>query len=164
MTGGATIDATGCYRYSLWREWDANGPRVAFVLLNPSTADAQRDDPTVRRCIGLARVWGCGSLEVVNLFAYRATNPRVLREVADPVGPENDRYLLAAAHRAQKIVPAWGARGGLHGRDRVVLALLGGGGELVCLGTTRCGRPRHPLYVSSATVPIPYRSGRWRDR
>ena len=164
MTRGATIDATGCYRYSLWREWDANEPRVAFVLLNPSTADAQRDDPTVCRCIGLAQAWGCGSLEVVNLFAYRATNPRVLREVADPVGPENDRYLLAAAHRAQKIVLAWGARGDLHGRDRVILGLLAGGGELDCLGTTRCGRPRHPLYVSSTAVPIPYRSGRWRDR
>lgn len=156
MTRGATIDPAGRYRYSLWREWDANGSRVAFVLLNPSTADANRDDPTVRRCIGLARAWGCGSLEVVNLFACRATNPGVLREVADPVGPENDRYLLEAARRAQRIVLAWGARGNLHGRDRAILRLLGGGGELDCLGTTRGGQPRHPLYVSSAAVPIPY--------
>lgn len=158
MKKGATIDATGRYRYSLWREWGANGSRVAFVLLNPSTADAKRDDPTVRRCIGLARAWGCGSLEIVNLFACRATNPRALREVADPVGPENDRYLLEAARRAQSIVLAWGARGGLHGRDEVVLRLLSGTGEFDCLGTTRGGQPRHPLYVGSTTVPITYQA------
>jgi len=157
MKRAATIDPTGRYRYSLWREWDASGPRVAFVLLNPSTADADRDDPTVRRCIGLARAWGCGSLEVVNLFACRATNPGVLREVADAVGPENERYLREAARRAQRIVLAWGARGGLHGRDRVILRLLGTGDPLDCLGTTRDGQPRHPLYVSNTTVPIPYR-------
>ena len=96
MKQGAAIDPTGLYRYSLWREWDANAPRVAFVMLNPSRADANTDDPTLRRCLGFARSWGCGSIEVVNLFAYRASRPDILRVVLDPVGPENDRYLQEA--------------------------------------------------------------------
>ncbi len=93
MTKGAAFDSTGTYRYALWREWDASAPRLGFVLLNPSTADAENDDPTLRRCMGFARAWGYGSLQIVNLFAYRATVPDALRWVADAVGPENDRHI-----------------------------------------------------------------------
>lgn len=154
---GATIDPTGRYRYTLWREWDLNAPRIAFVMLNPSTADAATDDPTIRRCIGFARSWGYGSVEVVNLFAYRTTDPEVLRRVADPTGPENDRYLLKARRRAGEMVAAWGNRGAFRDRDRVVIRLLfDRGGVIYCLGRTRAGQPRHPLYVKGDAVPIPF--------
>ena len=101
---GAEFDPTGAYRYSLWREWDARAPAVAFVMLNPSTADAARDDPTIRRCASFARSWGYGSLEVVNLFAYRASEPKRLRQTPDPIGPANDDYLVDAADRVQTVV------------------------------------------------------------
>ncbi len=96
---GADFDGTGAYRYSLWREWDSRRPIVAFVMLNPSTADAAKDDPTIRRCASFARSWGYGSLEVVNLFAYRASEPKRLRQTPDPIGPANDDYLVDAADR-----------------------------------------------------------------
>ncbi len=152
----ATLDPSGRYRYSLERQWDASAPRLACILLNPSTADATRDDPTLRRCLGFARSWGYGALEVVNLFAYRATHPRQLRQVPDPIGPENDRYLLAARGRAQTLWVAWGNAGSLYNRDRAVLCLLSQPGECFCLGLTRCGQPRHPLYVRGDAGLTPF--------
>lgn len=148
MRGGARFDATGTYRYYLWREWDAAAPTVTFVLLNPSTADAEHDDPTLRRCVGFARRWGCGRLELLNLFALRATSPAELRRAADPVGPENDTILRAARG---VIVVGWGNHGALHGRDREVLGLLG---EVLVLGFTKQGQPRHPLYVRGDWSPL----------
>ncbi|MSS71760.1 MAG: DUF1643 domain-containing protein [Candidatus Latescibacteria bacterium] len=153
----ATIDPTGRYRYALYRAWDPGAPRIAFVMLNPSTADAAQDDPTIRRCIGFARSWGYGALEVVNLFAYRATDPEVLRRVPDPVGPENDRYILRARRRARETLVAWGNRGVLLGRYEAVLHLLLRGREAVhCLGWTQAGHPRHPLYLKTEATPIPF--------
>src|SRR3989449_11540410 len=108
MRTDACFSRCGTYRYALWRRWAA-GPQVLFVMLNPSTADAQRDDPTIRRCIGFARRWGCGGIEVVNLFALRATDPRRLRYTRDPVGPENVAHLARAAGRASLVGAAWGA-------------------------------------------------------
>lgn len=154
MRRGAVFDPSDEYRYSLWRTWDSALPRVAFVMLNPSTADHRIDDPTIRRCMGFARQWGYGSLSVVNLFAYRTPSPAALARAADPVGPDNDRYLRAACRRARDIVLAWGTHGSLHGRDRAVLDLLGRGRKpLLCLGTTRDGHPRHPLYLPRDTRP-----------
>ena len=144
---GASFDITGKYRYSLWREWRPGGKRVAFILPNPNRADAVRDDPTIRRCVGFARSWGCGSVEVVNLFAFRTGDPRRLRGTHEPVGPANDRYLLKACRRAWKIVAGWGNHGGLGDRDRQVLRLLGDRIGLYCLGITRQRQPRHPLYT-----------------
>lgn len=149
---GAVIDGSGCYRYSLWREWDVNAPRVVFVLLNPSTADGTHDDPTIRRCIHFARSWRYGSLEVVNLFAYRATDPTVLRSVADPVGPENDRFVVAAHHRARTTVAAWGNHGTLLNRDQSMLRLLSEDRRVYCLGLTKAGQPRHVLYVRGSML------------
>lgn len=147
-TSGAIFD--GPYRYHLWRRWDA-AASLLFVMLNPSTADAARDDPTIRRCVGFARAWGFGAVEVVNLFAWRATDPRELRRARDPVGPDNDRAILAAAARNQAIIAAWGNHGALGERDRQVAALLAPFGAR-CLGArTSGGAPRHPLYVR-ATV------------
>jgi hypothetical protein len=155
METGATI--LGPYRYTLWRVWNTALPRVAFILLNPSTADAKLDDPTVRRCVGFARAWGFGSLELVNLFAYRATHPRELKTAPDPVGPANDDTILQAVSSAQLIVVGWGTHGGLYGRDRAVLRLLP---DSICsLGATRDGFPRHPLYLKQATAPVPYLTG-----
>lgn len=149
---GAVI--VGDYRYTLWRTWEQDRPRILFILLNPSRADAQLDDPTLRRCIGFARAYGYGSVELVNTFAYRATSPRVLTQVADPVGPENDQHISQAAGRAQRIVVAWGALGCLLGRDQAVLSLLEA--PAWCLGLTASNAPRHPLYMRRDAPLVPY--------
>ena len=159
---GAVFDPTGAYRYTLTRSWPDGRGRVAFVLLNPSTADSERDDPTIRRCIGFARHWGFGALEVVNLFAYRTPHPAALRMAPDPVGPDNDRHLLAAFGRAELLVTAWGVHGAWRGRGREVARLLLARGKslgksLHCLGLTKGGFPRHVLYLERSRRPRPYR-------
>ena len=158
MKKGAIIDPTELYRYSLWREWDKNAPRIVFVMLNPSRADETTDDPTVRRCISFAQSWGYGYLEVVNLFAYRASNPAELKKIADPVGTENDRYLENAIKLADKILVAWGNHGIFRERYKVVLNLLKSISEtkIYCLGITKKGHPSHPLYIKSNKKPIRY--------
>src|SRR5207245_5050174 len=123
---GAIFDIDGRYRYSLWRAWSAYHPRIVFILLNPSTADEQRNDPTIRRCMGLARVWNFGSMEVVTLFAYWATDCRELLKIDDPVGEENNYHLIQAVERCSTVVVGWGTRGTLLARDRQVLSLLVG--------------------------------------
>ena len=148
---GAIFDANARYRYSLWRAWSAYHPRIAFVLLNPSTADEQIDDPSIRRCIGFARAWNFGSMEVVNLFAYRATDYRELFKASDPIGEENNHYLLHAVECCSTIVLGWGKRGTLLGRDRQVMSLLIGRNDMYCLGKTKDGQPRHPLYIKGDT-------------
>jgi hypothetical protein len=149
---GAVFDPTYAYRYALWRAWDAALPRLCFIMLNPSQADAERDDPTIRRCIGFARDWGYGALEVVNLFAYCAIAPTDLRRTANPIGPENDAHIVRAVKAAARTVIAWGNHGAFLGRDKAVTPLLG---RSYCLGVTGAGHPRHPLYVrrDAGTVP-----------
>ena len=150
----ATFDLTRAYRYRLSRTWDPTGPVVAFVMLNPSTADAEVLDPTVRRCVGFARDWGFGSLEVVNLFAFRATDPRDLLRAAAPVGAANDRAILDAASAADRVVVAWGARGTHLGRAAEVAGQLADSSvRTLALATTNGGQPRHPLYVRADTCP-----------
>ena len=158
MRMGAEIDITGIYRYFLWREWDVNQPRLGFVMLNPSQADATTDDATIRRCINFARSWGYGAIAVVNLFAYRATNPKMLRQAPDPIGPENDYYLLKAQQQVQEMIVAWGNWGTFHHRDQMIMRLLTRQGRVCCLGTTQSGQPRHPLYLSRNTVPVPFQA------
>lgn len=155
MPGGAIFDATGRYRYSLWRCWDPQSPRLVFILLNPSTADATQDDPTLRRCCQFAQGWGYGSVEVVNLFAYRATHPRELRQSPQPVGAENDIHVLAAVQAATRVIVAWGNGGTWQGRDRTLLALLAPT-PLYCLGLNQSGQPRHPLYLPGTTAAIAF--------
>ena len=146
MTGGAAFSRDGRYRYRLWRRWDRSRPTIAFCMLNPSTADASRDDPTIRRCIGFARDWGYGGIEVVNIFGLRATDPRDLRSAHDPVGPRNDAFMLRAA-ALSPVVIAWGVHGALRGRGAEALSLLATRTRLLALGRTRSGAPRHPLYL-----------------
>jgi hypothetical protein len=113
----------------------------------PSTADETADDPTIRRCIGFAKRWGYGGLVMLNLFAFRATDPRDMRAAADPIGPDNDWHLTHSP--AALIVAAWGAGGTFMDRDRAVRAILGD--RLMALGHTNHGQPRHPLYVRGDT-------------
>jgi len=153
---GAIFDVNARYRYSLWRAWSAYHPRIAFILLNPSTANEQIDDPTIRRCMGFARAWDFGSLEVVNLFAYRATDYIELIKVRCPMGEENNYFLLHAVERCSTVVLGWGNRGMLLGRDRQVMSLLIGRNDVHCLGITKDGQPRHPLYVKGDTNLEPF--------
>lgn len=149
----ATLSPDGVYRYALTRTWDAR-PMAMFVMLNPSTADAMADDPTIRRCVGFATRWGCGGVVVVNLFALRSTDPSVLWDHPDPVGPDNDRVIAdqLGDHTGGPVVAAWGAHGLLADRDRTVTEQIRGlGRDLLCLGVTKQGLPRHPLYVHGAT-------------
>jgi hypothetical protein len=152
----ATFSPCRRYRYALTRTW-ADAPGAVFVTLNPSTADALADDPTIRRCIGFARAWGCGGLTVVNLFGLRATDPAQLTRVHDPVGPDNDVVIRDVVTRAadfpaqRPVVAAWGAHPAAGKRAREVGGMLARQGvEVLCLGVTAAGHPRHPLYVRGA--------------
>ena len=111
LDNGAELSDCGLYRYLLTRTWDAQCERVVFIGLNPSTADATEDDPTIRRIIGFARSWGYGGVDMLNLFAFRATDPSDLKAAVDPVGPKNDRYLAEYTSRSHATVAAWGVHG-----------------------------------------------------
>lgn len=128
-----------------------------FVGLNPSTADETQDDPTIRRCIAFAKSWGYAGLCMTNLFAFRATDPKDMMVAADPVGPENDGYLLALAGDTGVIVAAWGANGTHLGRDADVCKLLP---VLHCLALTKDGHPGHPLYLRKTLTPVPMGSNK----
>lgn len=144
------------WRYTLERVWDPTKPIVVFVLLNPSTADATRDDATLRKGMGFAKRWGYGGVVFVNLFAFRSTDPKNLTEdYAGMVGPENDRHIVEQAQDAAKVVLAWGAHGGHLGRDKHVLKLLKGI-QLWHLGLTKEGHPKHPVRLAYSTPLQPW--------
>ena len=177
---GADISPDGRYRYLLWREWrgfgisktwrdgivdDGNGHGLAeplsclFVMLNPSTADGERDDPTIRRCVGFAKAWHYDRLEVVNLFAHRATKPSELLRIQDVdelCGVRNQLIIERCANGAGMIVCAWGAHGNHLGQDEAVMDWLIGWNRqpLYALGLTASGAPRHPLYVPLSAQPV----------
>jgi hypothetical protein len=142
------------YRYVLWREWDMTNPSYAmFVGLNPSTADENADDPTIRKCVGFAKRWGYGALCMTNLFAFRSTDPLKMQANPLPIGDDNDRWLQVCAMEAGVIIAAWGIRGPFMNRDREVIKLLP---RFSCLKTTKDGHPSHPLYVPYSTAPISF--------
>jgi hypothetical protein len=154
---GATFSDDRRYRYLLWRRWESRSSgTVTFIMLNPSTADAETFDPTVRRCFGFARDWGFGAMDVVNLFALRSTYPEMLKKARDPVGPENDAVLLEAVKGSDLVVAAWGIHGRLYGRDLEVQKLLASKGDLHCIGTTKAGAPLHPLHQPKRLRPVRY--------
>lgn len=137
----------------LRRTWDAKRPRVLYVMLNPSIADANTDDPTIKSCIRLAKGFGHGSIEVVNLFAWRATDPNHLRIVGDPIGPRNDYHIEGALLRCDIAVCAWGANQFASQRGREVRSIIRANRPAVfCLGVTQSGAPKHPLYIKSGTL------------
>ena len=153
MIKTATISECGLYRYTLGRKWESGKGKVCFVLLNPSTADAELDDQTLRKGVGFAKQWDFGSLVFVNLFAFRATKPKDMRSAEHPVGPDNDAHIQIETGEADMVVLAWGTNGGHRGRDKEVAGnlLVGCPGKLRHLGLTKGGHPRHPLMLSYAT-------------
>lgn len=159
MMRQAVISECGRYRYGLRRQWFGVGPRALFIMLNPSTADAELDDPTIRRCIGFARRFGCSGVDVVNLYAWRATKPADLWTADDPVGPKNDEWLTRAFRAARlldaPVVAAWGAHA-RPGRVAEVLSLPYAD-RLQALGVTKAGAPRHPLYLRADADLTPWR-------
>lgn len=149
----ATYSPDSRYRYALTRDWAA-GQRVLFVMLNPSTATEVQNDPTVERCERRARTLGFGGFAVANIFAFRATDPRVMRAEPDPVGPANDAMIHDLAMRSDRIICAWGSHGLHLDRGASVAALLRATArDLHHLGLTKGGQPKHPLYISYDQQP-----------
>jgi hypothetical protein len=153
----AAISPDGVYRYELFRRW-TGGPVATWVCLNPSTADATTEDPTLRRIMSFSRAFGCGACTVVNLYAFRATHPDDLLSAGSPVGPYNDEHLAQAAQRAAEagspLVAAWGALAA-PARIAAVLALPGMD-RLTALAVTKSGQPKHPLYLAGNLRPEPW--------
>ena len=157
MKGGATLSDCQQYRYLLRRTWDNRRPRTLFVMLNPSTADAEVDDATIRSCIRLCRAWSFGSFEVVNLFGWRATDPDELSRVDDPIGPENDTFAEAAIIRNDMTICAWGANPIADTQKGAMFDLIGRHRPAAwCLGLTKHGAPKHPLHIKTGTPLVLY--------
>lgn len=156
----AVLSSCGTWRYRLRREWLTGVGEVCWIMLNPSTADAEVDDPTIRKVVGFSQRWGFRSATVVNLYAYRATDPKVLRsaerEGVDVVGPGNDRHIVDAVYDAQRVIVGWGRNEPASGaRVRRVTGLLCEH-TAWCLGTVGNGQPRHPLMPAYATELEPW--------
>lgn len=160
--GPAIFSVSGLHRYTLTRTWDEDRAMVAWVGLNPSTADERQLDPTLRRVLGFSQDWGYGSFVMLNLFGYRATKPSEMREAAeagiDIVGPGNDQNIIQVVQRARLVICAWGTHGALYGRDAMVVSLIHQHHRHrpFCLGYTAQDFPRHPLYVKADTSPQPF--------
>lgn len=166
---GAVLSDCGTYRYALWREWMTGEGTCLFVMLNPSTADASEDDPTIRRCIGFAQRWGYQRLAVGNVYALRATDPRVLKTARDPVGEygllaasprytydnRNDEWLrkLAMDPETKRVIVAWGANADPQRAAAVADVLTAHYFPVEHLGLTKAGAPKHPLYLAADTEP-----------
>ena len=154
----AILDDAREYRYSLERTWHPDNGQVLFVMLNPSTADANVEDATIRRCMTFAARWGYGGLVVGNLFAFRSTDPKGLFHHQDPIGPENDVHLQRLAEGCKTVVVAWGNSASsfpqFRERQAFVMDLLKG--RMQCLGTNKDGTPKHPVRLPAATDLRPY--------
>jgi hypothetical protein len=155
---GADFSPDRRYRYRLWRIWDCSKPPLVWLLLNPSTADEREDDPTMRRCMGFAHRDGHGGIVVLNIFAFRSTDPRVLKyhidSGRDMIGPENDEYIQAylcmtngTLKSQTKFILGYGSNGTMAGRDKQIMQMVAGYDNIYCLGYTATGQPRHPLYI-----------------
>lgn len=142
---GAEFSRCKKYRYVLWRRWawDGYASQVMFIGLNPSTADATTDDPTIRRCIGFAKDWGYGGILMLNAFAFRATDPKAMLSAEDPIGPYNDDTIAYWRSQNGLIVAAWGDRCPIT-REHDVCRVIGAN-RMYCIGTTKSGAPKHPL-------------------
>ncbi len=161
----AVLSPDGLYRYALTRPWAA-GRWCVWVMLNPSTADGNVDDATIRRCVGFTKTWGYAGLVVVNAFAVRARDPRVMLAHPDPVGPDNDGAIATVLGCGEldlaRVMVAWGNTGRHLDRDHAVVDLIAAAGLLpLCLGVTDSGAPRHPLRMRADLAPVEYR-GRTR--
>jgi len=152
MKKNAVISDCKKYRYALYRVWDESLPTVMFVGLNPSTADAIEDDPTINKCIKFAKSWGYGALIMSNLFAFRSTDPDKLKTEIDPIGSENDMWIERLVNKSDLIIAAWGNHGSYLDQDKKILKKFQG--RLHCLQINKSGQPAHPLYLKSNLRPI----------
>ena len=160
---GAAFSPCRKFRYALWRRWMDKGDTALFLLLNPSTADEIKNDPTVERCERYAKSWGYARLFVANLFAFRATFPKDLKWADDPIGPHNDKWILKLARMSTIVIAGWGNHGGFMQREKRVKELLLNDGsdfdsrkDIYCLAVNKGGSPKHPLYMKNDLKPIPY--------
>lgn len=155
IVSGAFLSEDGKYRYSLWRTWDDNLPSVTWIMLNPSTADALNNDPTIRKCMSFAKSWGYGGIHVVNIFAYRATDPKELAKLDyfEACGPEANDYVFRPG--ADMRIAAWGVHGKLHDRGALVRDMYRETGvPLHVLKLTKDGHPSHPLFLKGDLKPV----------
>jgi hypothetical protein len=156
---GAVLDSDRVYRYVLWRQFLEKGKTICFVGLNPSTADELSDDPTVTRLIHFAKAWGYARMTLVNIFAFRATNPKELRKAVDPIGKDNDSHIVERVSGAHETVLCYGNGGLFQSRGQVVATMLREGGfssRLSCFKLTKKGLPWHPLYLPNLVMTIPF--------
>lgn len=157
ISRGANFDTQRKYRYRLWRIWNPDAGVVLWVMCNPSYADDEGDDATIRRTIWFAHAWGYGGILVVNLFALVSTDPLVLYGHPDPVGPSNDAYIREAIAGTGRVIAAWGQHGAYLKRGAVVTQLVAAAGKrLDCLGVTKDGHPKHPVRLAGDLEPVPY--------
>ena len=148
----AVFDPTMKYRYLLTREWAEDHGRMCFIMLNPSTADADHDDATIRSCVRIARQYA-GAIDVVNLFAYRSTDPKELLRVDNPIGPDNNEHIIDALTHSTIIIAAWGdEKPFMRQRAKDMRCYLYNEGfRAMCFGLTKNNSPRHPLYLATNT-------------
>jgi hypothetical protein len=159
---GAKFSPCKKYRYSLHRIWDDTKPRMAFCMLNPSTADEVENDPTIARCVERAKKLGFGGIIVVNAFAYRSTDPKELYNVEDPVGPENDYFIKWTALACDVTLCGWGKHGSLNARGKQVLDLIKENDcKAVALKLNKDGSPSHPLYIGYDVKPFDIHTKEW---
>jgi hypothetical protein len=152
----AVISECGAYRYSLTRRWYPGGGQLClFVMLNPSTADASIDDPTIRRCMSFADTWHYGGIVVVNVYAYRATQPADLWRAQDPHGPENRDFINSSLWQTDLTIAAWGNNARKEDALHVYWMLMAER-PVYCLGVTGKGFPKHPLYLRKDSTPALY--------
>jgi hypothetical protein len=162
IESAALFSPSNVHRYTLTRDWSADfltaKTTVLWIMLNPSTASATKDDATIRRCMDYAMAWGFGRMIVCNLFTYRATQPQMMISHKEPNGQDADQHILREAHAADLIVCGWGKHGKCHGgRDEQVLRLLRGAQlKLTCLHRNDDGTPTHPLFLPLGAKPIPF--------
>lgn len=150
--GSVVLSEDNSYRYFLGRRWSSKGKTIAFICLNPSTADSYTDDQTVRRCIQFSKLLGGAQLVIGNLFAYRSTDPCKLKEVTDPIGKENDEWLAKIIATSDLVIAGWGLHGALNMRDIEILSRFKG--KLSALRLTKDGYPSHPLYLPRHLTPF----------
>ncbi|WP_394173230.1 DUF1643 domain-containing protein [Guptibacillus hwajinpoensis] len=147
---GAIISSCGNYRYMLERPSEIGKPQFGpalFIMLNPSTADAEIDDPTIKRCRMFGKTWGCNGIKVANLYALRTTNPTELWTHDDPIGIDNDLYLVNLLEEHKDIMCAWGVNAKRERVEHFIRLAQLAEARLWCLGTTKSGAPKHPLYL-----------------
>jgi len=149
---GAEFSQDRVYRYVLWRRW-APGDCAMFIGLNPSTANEKVDDPTIRRCVDFAKKWGKSGIYMLNLFAFRATDPKEMKKAKDPFGPKNGKFLISNWSDSDPVVACWGTHGSYLGRGKLVSQILPG---MKCFGLTKAGHPKHPLYLAKKTKLVDF--------